>query len=127
MYWLSMKPPSQGGGGEPTGLLAIAISLQYGSFERFKEHFINEAVSHFGSGWAWITQVIRDLQLASSGFHRSNRVQDSNGMIRVETTHDAGAPSHSPLLVCDLWEHAYYVDYRNRRKEFVEVDIGLLK
>ncbi len=99
-YWNSLKPK---GGGEPTGKLAEAVTKAYGSFARFQEEFTAKAVGHFGSGWAWL--VLKD------------------GQISIEATPNAGTPltyGCTPLLTCDVWEHAYYIDYRNARAKYVE-------
>ncbi|HEY3177173.1 MAG TPA: superoxide dismutase [Candidatus Polarisedimenticolia bacterium] len=101
LYWRSMSPE---GGGEPGGTLLEAIERRYGSFGAFRTAFVEQASSHFGSGWAWL-------------------VRKPDGSVRIELTHDAGCPiatGDSPLLVCDLWEHAYYIDYRNMRKRYLE-------
>ena len=99
-YWNSLSP---NGGGEPTGPLAEAIAKNFGSFAQFKERFTNAAVSHFGSGWAWL-------------------VKNSDGSLAVESTGNAGTPlseGKKALLTCDVWEHAYYIDYRNARPAYL--------
>lgn len=99
-YWNSMSPS---GGGEPTGAIADAINKSFGSFAGFKEKFSAVAVGHFASGWAWL-------------------VKDGDNLEIVDT-HDAGCPltmNKKPILTCDVWEHAYYVDYRNARPKYVE-------
>lgn len=99
-YWNSLQPR---GGGEPTGELTQAVAKSFGSFAKFQEEFTAKAIGHFGSGWAWL--VARD------------------GKLVVETTANAGTPlvaGGTPLLTCDVWEHAYYVDYRNARAKYVE-------
>ena len=101
LYWHSMSPE---GGGEPGGALKEAIERHYGSFGDFRSAFVDQACSHFGSGWAWL-------------------VRKPDGSVRIELTHDAGCPlatGDSPLLACDLWEHAYYIDYRNARRRYLE-------
>ena len=100
-YWHSMRPS---GGGEPTGAVALAIKRDFGSFGDFKEKMTAAAIGHFGSGWAWL-------------------VKDAAGKLEIVQTHDAGCPltlGKTPLLTCDVWEHAYYVDYRNARAKYVE-------
>jgi len=100
-YWNGLSPK---GGGEPTGALAEAIQKTFGSFTTFKEKFTATAVGTFGSGWAWL-------------------VKNSDGTIAIESTSNAGNPmtaGKKPLLTCDVWEHAYYVDYRNARPKYVE-------
>ncbi|EAN80448.1 iron superoxide dismutase [Trypanosoma equiperdum] len=102
-YWESMSP---NGGGEPSGKLAEAIRASFGSFAKFKEEFTNAAVGHFGSGWAWLVQDTTTKKL------------------KVFQTHDAGCPlteaDLKPILACDVWEHAYYIDYKNDRPAYVQ-------
>jgi Fe-Mn family superoxide dismutase len=84
--------------------LATAINAAFGSFAQFKEKFSSTAVATFGSGWAWL-------------------VRDSDGKLAIESTSNAGCPitaGKKPLLTCDVWEHAYYIDYRNVRPKYVE-------
>jgi len=100
-YWHSMKPH---GGGQPTGDLADAIKRDFGSFEKFGEEFSNAAASQFGSGWAWLV-LNRDKKLA------------------VTKTANADLPSkhgQKALLTIDVWEHAYYIDFRNARPKYIE-------
>ncbi len=100
-YWNSLSPK---GGGEPGGKLADAITKSFGGFAQFKEEFSKTAVTTFGSGWAWLVQrADGGLGLAST----SNAVTPITGTDR-------------PLLTCDVWEHAYYIDYRNARPKYVE-------
>ena len=98
--WSSMAP---GGGGVPSGAIADLIRSRFGDFETFRDAFAKEAVGHFGSGWIWLVL--------------------ENGKLEIMTTHDADLPlvhGHTALLTCDLWEHAYYVDYQNRRPDYVQ-------
>jgi Fe-Mn family superoxide dismutase len=100
-YWNCLAPR---GGGEPSGALAEAIQKSFGSFAQFKEKFTNAAVTTFGSGWAWL-------------------VKNPDGTLGVESTSNAGNPTTAgkkPLLTCDVWEHAYYIDCRNARAAYVE-------
>ena len=100
-YWNSLSPK---GGGEPEGKLADAIKKTFGSFAQFKEDFGKTAVGTFGSGWAWL-------------------VQRADGGLGLVSTSNAATPltgSDRPLLTCDVWEHAYYIDYRNARPKYVE-------
>jgi Fe-Mn family superoxide dismutase len=100
-YWNSLSPT---GGREPTGKLADAISKSFGSFAAFKEEFSKAAIGTFGSGWAWL-------------------VQRPDGALAIVSTSNAATPitgSDKPLLTCDVWEHAYYIDYRNARAKYVE-------
>eukprot|EP00760_Papus_ankaliazontas_P015473 PhM_4_TR16534/c0_g1_i2/m.96727/K04564/SOD2; superoxide dismutase, Fe-Mn family len=99
-YWSCMSP---NGGGAPTGPIADKINADFGSFDKFKEVFTAAAVGHFGSGWAWL-------------------VQDTAGKLQVVQTHDAGCPltdNQTPILTCDVWEHAYYIDFRNDRAKYI--------
>jgi Fe-Mn family superoxide dismutase len=100
-YWNSMKP---GGGGEPKGALAAAITRDFGGFAQFREAFTKSALGQFGSGWAWL-------------------VKSADGKLQVTKTSNADLPlrhKQTALLTCDVWEHAYYIDYRNLRAKYVE-------
>lgn len=100
-YWECMSP---NGGGEPTGALLAAIETTFGSFAAFKEEFTKTAVTTFGSGWAWL-------------------VKNTDGSLAITSTSNAGNPltdNKTPLLTCDVWEHAYYIDYRNARPKYME-------
>jgi len=100
-YWNCLSPK---GGGEPTGALAEAINKSFGSFAAFKEKMSTAAVTQFGSGWAWL-------------------VKNADGSLAIEQTSNAGTPlkdGKKALLTVDVWEHAYYVDYRNARPAYVE-------
>jgi superoxide dismutase, Fe-Mn family len=99
-FWHSMKPH---GGGAPSGDVAAAINRDCGSLDRFKEVFKATAVGQFGSGWAWLVA--------------------DNKQLKVVSTPNAVTPlveGQTPLLTCDVWEHAYYLDYQNRRPDFVQ-------
>lgn len=100
-YWHCMKP---GGGGVPVGELARAIERDLGGFEKFKADFLAAAVGQFGSGWAWL-------------------VENADGTLAITKTGGADLPmkhGQIALLTCDVWEHAYYIDYRNLRPKYVE-------
>jgi len=100
-YWSSMKP---GGGGAPSGDLADAIKRDFGSLEKLHEELTNAAVTQFGSGWAWL-------------------VQNKDGKLAVTKTGNADLPmkhGQKALITIDVWEHAYYIDYRNLRPKYVE-------
>jgi Fe-Mn family superoxide dismutase len=100
-YWNCLSP---NGGGEPSGKLLDAINKAFGSFDEFKEKFTKSAITNFGSGWTWL-------------------VQNSDGSLELLNTSNAGTALTSgktPLLTCDVWEHAYYVDYRNARPQYVD-------
>lgn len=99
-FWNSLKP---GGGGAPSGALADKINADFGSFDKFKEEFKNAATTQFGSGWAWLVL--------------------DNGTLKVTKTPNAENPlvhGQTPLLTLDVWEHAYYLDFQNRRPDFIQ-------
>jgi Fe-Mn family superoxide dismutase len=100
-YWHSMTP---NGGGEPTGDLLAAINKKWGSFAEFQKAFTQASIGTFGSGWGWL-------------------VKSPNGELDIVSTSNAATPlttSNKPLLTCDVWEHAYYIDYRNSRPNYLE-------
>ena len=104
-FWQNMAPPGRGGGGKPVGALADAIAQEYGSFERLKKEFTQVATSVEGSGWAALTWCVG-----------SKRV----GTVQIEK-HNVNHPAGYPVfMVLDVWEHAYYIDYKNDRAKFVE-------
>jgi len=99
-YWNSLSPQ---GGGQPTGALADAINAKWGSFDAFKDAFNKSAIGNFGSSWTWL-------------------VKKADGSLDIVNTSNAATPitgTDTPLLTCDLWEHAYYIDYRNRRPDYL--------
>ena len=107
LFWTVMAPAGQGGGGVPTGALAAAIDADLGGFDAFKDAFTKAAVSRFGSGWAWlVVNAQGQLAIESSGN------QDSPLMRGI----GSGA---TPILGLDVWEHAYYLKYQNRRPEYI--------
>lgn len=100
-YWHCLSPQ---GGGEPKGKLNDLIKTAFGSFSAFQEQFTKTAIGTFGSGWAWL-------------------VQDPTGKLAITSTSNAGTPltdNKKALLTCDVWEHAYYIDYRNARPKYIE-------
>lgn len=100
-YWHCLSPK---GGNEPVGVVADAINKSFGSFAAFKEQFTDAAVKNFGSGWTWL-------------------VKKPDGALAIVNTSNAGTPltsSDTPLLTVDVWEHAYYIDYRNMRPKYLE-------
>ena len=100
-YWNCLSPE---GGGEPSQELANILTESFGSVEKFKEVFTAAALSQFGSGWAWL-------------------VKNSQGKLEVQAMGNAGNPlqnNSTPLLTCDVWEHAYYIDYKNARPAYLE-------
>ncbi len=100
-YWNCMAPNA---GGAPSGELAAAIDSTFGSFDEFKQKFATACATNFGSGWTWL-------------------VKNKDGSLEIVNTSNAGTPltaGQTPLLTCDVWEHAYYIDYRNARPKYVE-------
>ena len=106
-YWNSMKPQ---GGGKPTGDLAAAIDRDFGSYDNFRKAFAEAAATQFGSGWAWL-------------------VQGADGKLAVTKTGNADLPmkhGQKALLTIDVWEHAYYIDFRNLRPKYIETFLDSL-
>lgn len=106
-YWHCLSP---NGGGEPSGALGEAISAKFGSFDKFKEEFNAKAVGNFGSGWTWL-------------------IKTNDGGVDIINTDDADTPiahGQTPLLTIDVWEHAYYIDYRNARPKYMEAVWNLI-
>ena len=101
-YWHCLSP---NGGGEPTGALADAINSAFGSFDKFKEEFNAQAAGNFGSGWTWL-------------------VKKADGSVAIVNTSNAETPltdeSVTPIMTVDVWEHAYYIDYRNVRPDYLK-------
>ncbi len=100
-YWFGLSPK---GGGEPSGALAAAINAKWGGTAAFKEAFNKSGLANFGSGWTWL-------------------VKKADGSVDIVNTSNAATPLTSadkPLLTCDVWEHAYYIDYRNARAKYLE-------
>jgi Fe-Mn family superoxide dismutase len=106
-FWNAMTADA----GKPSGDLAAAIDGAFGSLSGLRQRFVEAGVAQFGSGWAWLTA-------------------DKAGRLQIVTTHDAGEPIDAagsiPLIVCDVWEHAYYLDHQNDRKGFLEAWFGAL-
>lgn len=103
LFWTILAPAGKGGGGKPTGDLAKAIDSAFGSFEEFKTKFADAAATRFGSGWAWL------------GF-------DGSGNLHVGSTANQDSPimmGHKPIMGLDVWEHAYYLNYQNRRPDYI--------
>ena len=99
-YWHCLSP---NGGGEPTGELADAINKAFGSFDAFQKQFTESAVNNFGSGWTWL-------------------VKNTDGTVEIVNTSNAATPlttDQTALMTCDVWEHAYYIDYRNVRPDYL--------
>ena len=105
-FWKSMKP---GGGGRPNAQLLEKIARSFGSFEGFRMHFIDEGGMQLGSGWIWLVQ--------------------DGPQLKIVRTNNADTPikhDQNPLFVCDLWEHTYYLDYQNRRRDFLQIFVDHL-
>jgi Fe-Mn family superoxide dismutase len=105
-FWLSMKP---NGGGNVPGALERRLAAQFGSVNSFKAEFVAQGLSQFGSGWVWLVEM--------------------EGQLRIQRTANAVTPiitRETPLLVCDVWEHAYYVDYENRRADYLKTFVDHL-
>ena len=103
LFWQVMAPPSKGGGGTPSGDLADAINGTFDSFQKFQEKFASAAAGRFGSGWGW-------------------RVVDGGGKLVITSTPNQDSPltdGHTPILGLDVWEHAYYLNYQNRRPDYI--------
>jgi Fe-Mn family superoxide dismutase len=99
-YWNSIKPK---GGGQPTGAIAKAITESFGSYDAFRKEFVEAATTQFGSGWAWLTR--------------------DGGKLKISKTANAETPlttAAKPILTIDVWEHAYYIDYRNARPKYID-------
>lgn len=99
-FWNCLSPK---GGGQPTGTVLEAITRDFGSFDAFKEKFSDASIKQFGSGWGWL-------------------VKNKEGKLEITSTSNANNPmteGKTPLLTCDVWEHAYYIDYRNKRHDFL--------
>ena len=107
-YWSSMTPK---GGGTPGGAVKTALESAFGSFDHFRTQFVESAVGVFGTGWTWL-------------------VQERDGRIAIRSTEDARTPIQdgvtTPLVACDVWEHAYYLDYRHERPKYVETFLDRL-
>lgn len=111
LFWTIMAPSGKGGGGEPDGKLAEAIQSTFGGFAKLKEILNKAATTRFGSGWAWL-------------------VLDDKGKLQVYSTANQDSPlmqGHTPILGLDVWEHAYYLKYQNRRPEYIDAWWNVVK
>ncbi|HPD32593.1 MAG TPA: superoxide dismutase [Phycisphaerae bacterium] len=111
LFWTIMAPPGKGGGGEPAGKLAEAIQSTFGGFAKLKETLNKAATSRFGSGWAWL-------------------VVDDKRKLQVYSTANQDSPlmqGHTPILGLDVWEHAYYLKYQNRRPDYIDAWWNVVK
>ncbi|MBT5859378.1 MAG: superoxide dismutase [Flavobacteriales bacterium] len=109
MFWTSMSP---NGGGEPTGKLADAIHETFGSFESFKDEFLKAAATRFGSGWAWMGVKNGTLKISSTANQDNPLMDDQCGC--------------TPILCLDVWEHAYYLNYQNRRPDYINAFFNVI-
>ena len=107
MFWRCMAPPGKGGGGAPTGALAAAVTAAFGGFDGFKEKFAAAAMGRFGSGWAWLC--------AGKGLAICSTANQDNPLMGTIS----GGCGGTPILGLDVWEHAYYLKYKNVRAEYV--------
>ncbi|WP_296621774.1 superoxide dismutase [Marivirga sp.] len=111
LFWTVMSPD---GGGEPSGALADAINSAYGSFDKFKEEFSNAAATRFGSGWAWLCVHSGGKVEVCSSPNQDNPIMPSVGC------------GGTPILGLDVWEHAYYLNYQNRRPDYIEAFFNVI-
>lgn len=102
LFWLMMKP---NGGGKPKGELLMAIEKKFGTFEKFQEEFTKVAATQFGSGWAWLVK---------------NKLDGSISIVQTSNQNHYGIDKNIALLGIDVWEHAYYLKYQNRRPEYIK-------
>ena len=109
LFWTIMAPKGKGGGGEPSGELAEAIKSNLGSFDKFKEEFAKAATTRFGSGWAWLGVKDDGKVCVCSTPNQDNPLM--KGLVDCECT---------PILGLDVWEHAYYLNYQNRRPDYIK-------
>jgi Fe-Mn family superoxide dismutase len=112
LFWTLLAPKGKGGGGEPTGAVADAIKASFGSFADFKTKFQDAGAKRFGSGWAWL--IVKDGKLAIT----STANQDNPIMPDAVLT-PTNAVSGKPILGVDVWEHAYYLKYQNKRPDYL--------
>jgi len=115
LFWPSMAAPGKGGGGAPSGDLGAAIDSAFGSFDAFKQQFADAAASRFGSGWAWLCRGSDGSVFVTSTPNQDNPLM--SGLVEKP-----GAP----LLGLDVWEHAYYLKYRNKRPDYIDAWWGVV-
>ncbi len=109
LFWPILAAPGKGGGGEPDGDLAKAINAAFGSFDGFKEKFANAAATRFGSGWAWLCVMPDNTVSVCSTPNQDSPIM--RGFVECDGT---------PILGLDVWEHAYYLKYQNRRPDYIK-------
>jgi Fe-Mn family superoxide dismutase len=115
LFWSVMAPPGRGGGGAPAGALAEAINAAFGSLDEFKKKFADAAVGRFGSGWAWL--VVRNGSLLIGSTANQDSPLMGEDLVGIHGT---------PILGLDVWEHAYYLRYQNRRPDYVAAWWGVV-
>jgi superoxide dismutase, Fe-Mn family len=108
MFWQLMAPPGKGGGDKPTGPLGAAIEKSFGTFDHFKEEFQKAAVGRFGSGWAWLVVKSGSVSICSTA-------NQDNPLMGEQVAGCSG----TPVLGLDVWEHAYYLKYQNKRPDYI--------
>lgn len=113
LFWKIMKP---GGGGEPTGKVGEAINKKFGSYEEFKKQFTAAATTRFGSGWAWLCNKNGELEICSTA-------NQDNPLMNIEGANGCGG---KPILGLDVWEHAYYLNYQNRRPDYINAFFNVI-
>ncbi len=111
LFWLTMAAPGAGGGGEPTGELAKAIDRDFGGFAKFTAHFKTAAIQVEGSGWAWLCYHVDSMQLM---------------VMQAEKQQSMAVGGFIPVLGVDVWEHAYYLKYQNKRKDYVDAFMNVV-
>ncbi len=109
LFWKSMSPD---GGGKPSGDLAMAIDNSFGSFEKFKEEFSKAAATRFGSGWAWLCVKDKKLSICSTANQDNPLMKDKC--------------NETPILCLDVWEHAYYLNYQNKRPDYINAFFNII-
>jgi len=112
LFWQALAPSSGDGGGSPSGDLAAAIDSAFGSFDAFKEKFANAAATRFGSGWAWLCVKNGKLEVCSTA--------NQDNPLMVGAIGDAAGCGGTPILGLDVWEHAYYLNYQNKRPDYID-------
>ena len=121
LFWKIMTPPKNGGGEKPVGEVAEAMTREFGNFQKFREEFSKAAAGIFGSGWAWVV-------VANSKEQMANRNVE-NTKLEIITTPNQDTPlaaGYKPILGLDVWEHAYYLKYQNRRPEYIDAWFNLV-
>lgn len=125
LFWQVMAPAGKGGGGQPSGALAAEIDKAFGSFDAFKEEFAKAAATRFGSGWAWLTMDGEGQLHVGSTPNQDSPLMDGYTIamraakILAPNRDSPSIEEHTPILGLDVWEHAYYLNYQNRRPDYI--------